>query len=298
MNIFVLIKQEIFTAQFDKAVGSKALPTCIASGLSLYDRYALEQAVRIKEAKAKADHGEVNVIALAVCRFREDVQTVRDILVDALSMAADEAFLICEDDRAARSAAALDGGSFEPPDAQWDGKMFAQAVKKICGFSGSGSGGWFVLDGEQEYDGSTAVAGPTVAEILGIPSITNVMEIALQEKSKSLLVRREADGFVESINTPFPAVVTIGKSIYEPRLATFPRIRRANRAEISGLNVSNPDVYKAGLMERLEPKTKVEAFFRSARAGERILIREETEEDSARRFMELLREKIIMEQFF
>ena len=298
MNIFVLIKQEIFTAQFDKAVGSKALPACIVSGLSLYDRYALEQAARIKEAKAKADHSEVNVIALAVCRFREDKQTARDALVDALSMAADEAFLVCGAYEEAGSEAASDGGVFEPADAQWDGKLFAQAVKKICGRSGAEQGGWFVLDGEQEYDGSVSVAGPTAAESLGIPSVTGAAEIAGQEGQGSLLVRREAGGFTESIETPFPAVITIGKSIYEPRLATFPRIRRANRMEISYLNISNPDADRAGLMGRTGPKTRVEAFFRSARAGERILIREETEEDSARRFMELLRERIIAEQLF
>lgn len=163
------------------------------------DAYALEEALRLKERHG----GEV-----AVCSVGSE--RVQQVIREALAKGADRAIHIVES-----VSSRLDSY----PTA----RLMAEAVRQerfdlIC-------------TGLQSDDLGFAQTGVVLAELLGVPHATIIMEVQAEEGR--LKVKRELEGgWFQWVQMPLPALLTIQSGINKLRYATLRGIKQAKSKEI------------------------------------------------------------------
>jgi electron transfer flavoprotein beta subunit len=163
------------------------------------DAYALEEGLRLKERVG----GEVVVCSAGPAR-------VGQVLREALARGADRAIHV-EDDRLAAADAALVA------------EALAAAMRDET-FD-------LILTGLQSDDQGFAQTGVILAERLGMPHATIIMEV--QVADGGLKVKRELEGgWFQWIGLPLPAVLTIQSGINTLRYATLKGIMAAKKKEI------------------------------------------------------------------
>jgi electron transfer flavoprotein beta subunit len=164
--------------------------------ISDYDTYAVEEALKLKEA---AGHGEVVVVSMGPER-------AIDALRKALAMGADRAVLISD-------------ASLEGADLLGTSKALAQTLEK--------EGADLVLFGQQSADGGGACLWAAVAERLRRPVISQVSELSLD--GGSLTGKRQTEFGYDTIRAPLPAVVAVADSINTPRYPSLKGIMGAKK---------------------------------------------------------------------
>jgi electron transfer flavoprotein beta subunit len=170
------------------------------------DAYALEEALRLKEKHG----GEVVVCSAGPAR-------VAQVLREALARGADRAIHV-EDDRLAGADGFVTAGALADA-------MRAEAFD-------------LVLTGLQSDDQGLAQVGVILAERLGAPHATIVMEVEVAPSTGSgqagaLRVKRELEGgWFQWVAMPLPAVLTIQSGINQLRYATLKGIMAAKKKEI------------------------------------------------------------------
>jgi electron transfer flavoprotein beta subunit len=163
------------------------------------DAYALEEALRLKEKHG----GEVVVCSAGPAR-------VAQVIREALARGADRAIHV-EDDALASADAFVTSGALA-------------AAMKDEKFD-------LVLTGLQSDDQGFAQVGVIMAERLGMPHSTIIMEVDAQ--GSSVKVKRELEGgWFQWITMPLPAVLTIQSGINQLRYATLKGIMAAKKKEI------------------------------------------------------------------
>jgi electron transfer flavoprotein beta subunit len=165
------------------------------------DAYALEEGLRLKEKHG----GEVVVCSLGPAR-------VAQVLREALARGADRAIHVQSD---ASSADAFVVAS-----------ALADAMKSEQ-FD-------LVLTGLQSDDQGFGQTGVVLAEKLGLPHATIIMDV--QATPPTLRVKRELEGgWFQWVTMPLPAVLTIQSGINQLRYATLKGIMAAKKKEIKGV---------------------------------------------------------------
>jgi electron transfer flavoprotein beta subunit len=169
------------------------------------DAYALEEALQLKE---RAGEGEVVVL----CAGPERVQST---LREALAKGAD---------RAVHVVAPEDGeGSLAARDSLDVARLLAEAVKAESAD--------LVLTGLQSDDLGAGQTGVVMAELLGVPHATLVLQVELQ--AGGIKVKRELeDGWMQHVEMPLPALLTIQSGGNRLRYATLMGIKRARQKEM------------------------------------------------------------------
>jgi electron transfer flavoprotein beta subunit len=163
------------------------------------DAYALEEGLRLKEKHG----GEVVVCSAGPAR-------VAQVIREALARGADRAIHV-EDDR----LASADGFATSAA---------LSAAMKDERFD-------LVLTGLQSDDQGFAQVGVIMAEILGLPHATIIMEVNVD--GSALRVKRELEGgWFQWVAMPLPAVLTIQSGINQLRYATLKGIMAAKKKEI------------------------------------------------------------------
>ena len=163
------------------------------------DAYALEEALRLKERHG----GQVVVCSAGPTR-------VAQVLREALARGADRAIHV-EDDRLADADAAMTAAALAS----------AMRDEKFD----------LVLTGLQSDDQGYAQVGVVLAERLGLPYATIIMEV--QVADGALRVRRELEGgWFQWVALPLPALLTIQSGINQLRYATLKGIMAAKKKEI------------------------------------------------------------------
>jgi len=163
------------------------------------DAYALEEALRLKEKHS----GEVVVCSAGPAR-------VAQVIREALARGADRAIHV--EDEGLASA-----------DAFVTSEALANAMKDER-FD-------LVLTGLQSDDQGFAQVGVIMAEKLGLPHATIIMEV--QAEGGALRVKRELEGgWFQWVAMPLPAVLTIQSGINQLRYATLKGIMAAKKKEI------------------------------------------------------------------
>jgi len=169
------------------------------------DAYALEEALQLKEKNG----GEV--IALCVGPSRA-AQTIRE----ALAKGADRAIHIEEENLRALDPLAVAG-------------LMAKAVAP--------EKPELILTGLQSDDVGYGQTGVILAELLGLPHATLIMQVDVQ--TGSLRVKRELeDGWFQHVEIPMPALLTIQSGISKLRYATLMGIKKAKAKEIKRLTAA------------------------------------------------------------
>jgi electron transfer flavoprotein beta subunit len=89
-----------------------------------------------------------------------------------------------------------------------------------------------VLTGRQAIDDDMGATGAQVAEVLGWPCLSWIMEEAVAADASSVRVGRQVEGGLEVFDVPLPCVVTAQKGMNEPRYPTLKGIMGAKKKEI------------------------------------------------------------------
>ena len=170
------------------------------------DAYALEEGLQLKEKHG----GEVVVLCLGLGRAS---QTIRE----ALAKGADRAIHIEEDDL----------GGFDPLGAA---RVMAAALKSEAPD--------LVLTGLQSDDLGYGQTGPILAELMGLPHATIIMEVEKQDAG--IRVKRELeDGWFQHVEMPLPALLSIQSGISKLRYATLMGIKKAKTKEVKRLTAAD-----------------------------------------------------------
>ncbi|MFG1417592.1 electron transfer flavoprotein subunit beta/FixA family protein [Xanthobacter sp. V0B-10] len=196
--------------------------------LNEFDEYALETAVRIKEASPE---GAVEVVALTVGPDDAD-----DTLRKALAKGADRAIRVDDADLADADRVAI-----------------ARVIAKVAEREEPG----LVLCGAQSSDFGHAQTGMSVAALLGWPRVAVVSRLDYAPGAAAATVERELEGgLVERLELETPAVLTIQLGINTPRYASLRSIKQANAKAVEclapgDLGLPDGEIGGAGALSRV-----------------------------------------------
>jgi electron transfer flavoprotein beta subunit len=220
MKILVMVKQVPDTAtQVKIAGGGTQIDTAgITWIVSPYDEFAVEEALRIKE---KRGQGEVVAVALGPDRAKE-------VLRSALAMGCDRAIHVND-----------------PALAAADTLTTARALAAVIRQEAP----QLVLCGRQAIDDDMGAVGAQLAEVLGWPCASWIMEEAVDADATSVRVGRQVEGGLEIFELPLPAVLSAQKGLNEPRYPTLKGIMGAKKKEVKdvkagdlGLSSTTPEL--------------------------------------------------------
>jgi len=167
------------------------------------DAYALEEALRLREKQG----GEVVVCSVGPAR-------VQQVIREALARGADRAIHVESDALATADAVAV-------------ATVIADAIRDEA-FD-------LVLTGLQSDDQGFGQVGVVLAETLGMPHATIIMEVQVIDATagSGLRVKRELEGgWFQWVTLPLPALLTIQSGINQLRYATLKGIMAAKKKEI------------------------------------------------------------------
>ena len=116
---------------------------------------------------------------------------------------------------------------------QADSSVYAKVLKKVYEMGDYD----LILTGKQAQDTDNGQAGIMLAEYLGLPCVSNVVDIEVMDDTL-LKVSRLGDAGTEIIELTLPAVVTVSDSINEPRLPQMRGIMMAKKKPIETMDLS------------------------------------------------------------
>jgi len=200
MKIGVFVKR-IPSTDTKVKVGSdgKSLdPAGVEYVLSPYDEFAVEEALKTKEARGD---GEVVVVCLGPAEATKEIRT-------CLAMGADRAIHLKDATpyRDASSTAAI-----------------LTEVAKAESFD-------LIFLGRQAVDLDQSLVGAMLAERLGLPHVGSVTKLAWNGDVAT--AQRGIEGATEVVEVPIPAVLTTQKGLNEPRYASLKGIMAAKKKKI------------------------------------------------------------------
>lgn len=185
------------------------------------DSYALEEALRLKEKHG----GEVVALSMGPERVKQTIK-------EALAKGAERGIHIADD-------------KFHALDPLATSRSLAAAIEKEKPD--------LVLTGLQSDDHGFGQTAPLLAELLGLPSATIIMQIEVQN-GKMRLKRELEAGWFQWMECPLPAVLSIQSGINKVRYATLKGIMAAKKKEIAS-------VPRESLGVASEPTQRVEKLY-------------------------------------
>jgi electron transfer flavoprotein beta subunit len=178
--------------------------------LNPYDEYAVEEALKLKEA---AGAGEVVIVCVGPEAAQETIRT-------ALAMGADTGVLLKAD------AIGLD----------------PLPVAKALVAELKDGGHDLVLFGKMAIDDSSHAVGLMVAELLGLPCVSAATHLEIADGAGR--AEREVEGGVEVVQFTLPAVITADKGLNEPR---YPALRGIMMAKKKPLETKDAGLEAGGI---------------------------------------------------
>jgi len=116
------------------------------------------------------------------------------------------------------------------------------------------------LFGRQAIDDDMGAVAAQVAELLGWPCASWIMEQAVDEGGKTIRVARQVEGGLEIFDLPLPAVASAQKGLNEPRYPTLKGIMGAKKKEIKDVKAADlglaakPPALSVVKLESLPPR--------------------------------------------
>jgi len=215
-----------------------------------YDEFGVEEALKLKEKFG----GDVTIVSVGPARAMETIRT-------ALAMGAEKGIHI--------SDPALDNA-----DAFTTASALAAAIKEIPYD--------IVFCGQRAIDDDAGQVGSILAELLGLPQVTLVTKLDVEDAKATAI--KPIEGAQLVIETSLPAVITAQKGLNEPRYASLPGIMKAKKKPVDvkdaaalGLSIDP----KASLAKMMPPPDRppgkvIDGDDPAAKAAEVIkLLREE-----------------------
>jgi electron transfer flavoprotein beta subunit len=231
----------------------------VESIINPFDTYAIEEALRLKEAHG----GRVTVLTMGPAKAEKELR-------EAAAMGCDDAVL-------------LSAREFAGSDTWATAYTLAQAIRRMGDYD-------VILCGRQAMDGDTGQVGPGIANQLGVPQLTYVSRIRQIDFSTRVIeVERLLEEGREVVRTALPALLTVVKEINRPRTPTPRGLRSARRLQIPVWTVDDiPAVDGARLGLEGSPTRVVRVFSPPRRDGRAEIIPAESIEGAAERLCDRL----------
>ena len=262
LDIIVCIKQVPHPEHFSRITLDPTRHTITREGIPAIinplDRHALEEALRIREELS----GKVTVISMGPPQARHAIE-------EALATGADNGVLLCDE-------------SFAGADTLATAYSLAYGIQKLGHFD-------LILCGNWTIDSGTGQVGPQLAELLDIPHVTSVTQIAFEQGNNLIVKQALEQGYIK-VRVKLPALLAVAKEINQPRLPTVWGIMEARSKEIQVWGASDIGAVPDTIGLAGSP-TQVTGIFK-LEATRRREILEGSPSEIARKAVERLRELI------
>ena len=245
MKVMVCLKQVPHQdARLDVAGdGSWIQEDNIKFEINSYDTYALEEALRIKDA------GEAEVVVVSIGPDR-----VTQALRTALGMGADRAVHV--------------------KDPEADASDVLGVAKILAAVAKQGNPD-VIFSGLMADDGNFAAIPPMLAELLGMPSATGVT--ATEIGDASIRVERELEGgAVDVVDLPRPCLIAIQTGANQVRYASLKGIMQAKKKPVDVKSVADLDL--AGQVGEAAARVKIDKIYVPPKADRAEILEGSTDE--------------------
>lgn len=217
LKILVCVKQvpDIDLVKMDPETGN-LVRDGVPSMMNPLDMNALEAALRLKEDMG----GEITAITMGP-------PAAESVLRECLALGADRAVLVT-------------GREFGGADTLSTSYVIAKAARQLGDYD-------LIFCGKETLDGATGQMGSQLAERFGSSQVTSMSLIkSVDIENGKIVVEREVENGVETIEAQMPCLFTVEKTNYPPRLPNYRGKKAARKAEIITLG--------PGDIEVLDPK--------------------------------------------
>jgi electron transfer flavoprotein beta subunit len=164
----------------------------VKMAMNPFDEIAVEEAVRLKEAGTATE-----IVALSIGPAKAE-----DTLRQALAMGADRAILVLHDSRTE-----------------------SLGVAKVLAKLAAAETPDLILLGKQAIDDDANATGQMLAALLGRGQATFASKLEIADGN--VIVTREIDGGLQTLELPLPAIVTADLRLNTPRFTALPNIIKA-----------------------------------------------------------------------
>lgn len=228
MKVLVTVKRVIdYNVKIRvKADGSGVETANVKMSMNPFDEIAVEEAVRLKEAKLAT---EIVAVSIGEPKCQDTIRT-------AMAIGADRGILVETPEVVQPLTAA---------------KLLKAIVER--------EQPRIVLLGKQAIDDDANQTGQMLAGLLGWSQGTFASKVTMGETSARVV--REIDGGLETLDIQLPAVITADLRLNEPRYATLPNIMKAKKKP---LQVLKPDELGVDMVPRFKTLSVTEPPKRQA----------------------------------
>ena len=192
--------------------------------MSPLDRHALEEALRIREARG----GRVTTLTM-------DLPATQGVLLESLALGADRAVLLSDPAMAGADTLAT-------------ARTLAAAIRKLGRHD-------LVLCGAYSYHGNTGQVGPQLAEMLALSHVPYVCELCFLA-TDSVKVTSELDDKYLIYEAKLPLLLTVTRALNEPRGISLMGIVRAREKELLAWRLADIGL-EAGEVGQADSPTRV-----------------------------------------
>ena len=189
--------------------------------ISPHEECAVEEAVRLVEQNG----GSVTVLTLGVPEGAEQIR-------EQMAIGADRGILL------------------ETDGTEWDAQATASAI--VDAVKADDTSFDLVLFGNESADASGHQVGIRVAHALGMPAVTGIKAMSVDDQG-TLHCERPAGSGKESYALPLPAVVTVKEGLNLPRYPSVPGRIRAKKKPIESSTPARPEPRLAKVLLRVPP---------------------------------------------
>ncbi len=208
-----------------KADGSGVETAGVKMSMNPFDEIAVEEAVRLKE---KGIATEIIAVSMGLAACAETIRT-------ALAMGADRGVLV-----------------------ETDVELQPLAVAKLLRALADKEQPGLIIMGKQAIDDDMNATGQMLAALLGWPQGTFASRVSIE--GEKLIVTREIDGGLETLELNMPCIITTDLRLNEPRYASLPNIMKARKKPIETIKPADLGVDPAPrlrLVKVAEPPRRV-----------------------------------------
>jgi electron transfer flavoprotein beta subunit len=208
-----------------KSDGSGVETAGVKMSMNPFDEIAVEEAVRLKE---KGVATEIIAVSMGIPACAETIRT-------ALAMGADRGILV-----------------------ETDVELQPLAVAKLLKALADKEKPGLIIMGKQAIDDDMNATGQMLAALLGWPQGTFASRVTIE--GSKLVVTREIDGGLETLELDMPCIVTTDLRLNEPRYASLPNIMKARKKPIETIKPADLGVDPAPrlrLVKVAEPPRRV-----------------------------------------
>ena len=246
MRVVVCVKQ-VPDGQSERRIEAGRIVRGEDDSLNELDEFAIEAAVSLVEDQG----GEV----IAVSVGPEDAS---DAVLRALQMGADRGLLVSD-----------------PSLAGIDAPATAAVLSAALAYLSQDEPVDLVVLGMASLDGMTSLVPPALAGYAQLPYLGLAKSVSpVGDPVQALQIRREVDGWTETLQAPLPLVLSVTDQVNEPRYPSFKNLKAARQKPIEELSWDDlAEFGAAGVGERVAARPdEVMVAEPEGRSGPRTLI--------------------------